>query len=101
MAAGTLFGSVTPKERILATFNRQPVDRLPVNLWHTPEIAAALRKYCGVSDDMAMWEAFGLDKIEGDLDNSRYWYYRAGKMERVADEPRAELATIKKEIVDS
>jgi len=25
-------------ERILAVLNRQPMDRLPVDLWHTPEI---------------------------------------------------------------
>jgi uroporphyrinogen decarboxylase len=52
-----------PKERILATLSRKPVDRLPVDLWHTPEIAAMLRRHCGVSDDLAMWEALGLDKI--------------------------------------
>lgn len=52
-----------PKERILAVLNRQPVDRLPVDLWHTPEIAAALRAHFGVADDFAMWRALGLDKI--------------------------------------
>ena len=31
------------KERVLAVLERQPVDRLPVDLWHTPEIAAELR----------------------------------------------------------
>ena len=36
------------RERVLATLNRQPVDRLPVDLWHTPEIAAALRAHFGV-----------------------------------------------------
>lgn len=54
---------MTARERILATLHRQPVDRLPVDLWHTPEIAAALRQHCGVTDDFAMWQALGLDKI--------------------------------------
>jgi hypothetical protein len=36
-----------------------------------------------------------LHKIEGDLDNSRYWYRRAGKMECVDQEPTAELRAIK------
>ena len=54
---------MTHKERILAILNRQPVDRLPVDLWHTPEIAAALRAHCGVQDDFAMWESLGIDKI--------------------------------------
>lgn len=55
------------RERILATLNRQPVDRLPVDLWHTPEIAAALRRHFGVEDDFAMWQALGLDKIVWDF----------------------------------
>jgi len=50
---------MTPKQRILATLNRQPVDRTPVDLWHTPEIAADLRKHFGVPDDFAMWKASG------------------------------------------
>jgi uroporphyrinogen decarboxylase len=54
---------MTPKERVLAVLNRQPVDRLPVDLWHTPEIAAALRTHFKVADDFAMWHALGLDKI--------------------------------------
>ncbi len=55
------------KERILAVLNRQPVDRLPVDLWHTPEIAAALRRHFGVADDFDMWRALGLDKVVWDF----------------------------------
>lgn len=55
--------SMTPRERILAVLNRQPVDRLPVDLWHAPEVAAALRQHVGAGDDLAMWQALGLDKI--------------------------------------
>src|SRR5512140_3789086 len=55
------------RERVLAILNRQPVDRLPVDLWHTPEIAAALRAHFGVQDDFAMWQALGLDKIVWDF----------------------------------
>jgi uroporphyrinogen decarboxylase len=54
---------MTPRERILAVLNRQPVDRLPVDLWHTPEIGDLLRRHCGVADDLAMYRALGLDKI--------------------------------------
>ncbi|HAO78832.1 MAG TPA: hypothetical protein DCQ92_07635 [Verrucomicrobia subdivision 3 bacterium] len=54
---------MTPRERILAILNRQPVDRLPVDLWHTPEIGALLRQHCGVADDLAMYQSLGLDKI--------------------------------------
>lgn len=49
-------------------------------------------------DPTAAWIHAVLHKIEGDLDNSRYWYRRAGKKEKVSDEPRAELAAIKDEL---
>lgn len=52
-----------PKERILAVLNRKPVDRLPIDLWHTPEIATELRRHVGAADDLAMYRALGLDKI--------------------------------------
>lgn len=58
---------MTPRERVLALLDRQPVDRLPVDLWHTPEIAAALRQHFGVADDFAMWRALHLDKIVWDF----------------------------------
>lgn len=51
------------------------------------------------SDATASWIHAVLHKIEGDPDNSRYWYRRAGKLEHVADEPRAELAAIMRELV--
>ena len=51
------------RERILAVLDRQPVDRLPVDLWHTPEVAAALRAHVGTQDDLDLYEALGLDKI--------------------------------------
>ena len=54
---------MTPKERILAVLDRQPVDRLPVDLWHTAEVAAALRRHFQVADDFALWRVLGLDKI--------------------------------------
>jgi hypothetical protein len=47
------------------------------------------------ADATAAWVHAVLHKIEGDLDNSRYWYYRAGKLDHVADEPQAELRAIK------
>ena len=46
-------------------------------------------------DATASWIHAVLHKIEGDPDNSRYWYARAGRLDHVADEPRAELGAIK------
>jgi len=51
------------------------------------------------TDPVASWIHAVLHKIEGDLDNSRYWYRRAGKMECVDQEPMSELETIKVTIV--
>jgi hypothetical protein len=50
------------------------------------------------TDAAAAWIHAVLHKIEGDHDNSRYWYRRAGKLEHVSDETRAELAQIRKEV---
>ena len=38
-------------------------------------------------DETAAWIHAVLHKIEGDQDNSRYWYRRAGKLEHFPDEP--------------
>ena len=51
------------------------------------------------ADPTAAWIHAVLHKIEGDLDNSRYWYRRAGRIEHVQDEPSGELALIKKELL--
>jgi hypothetical protein len=52
-------------------------------------------------DKTAAWIHAVLHKIEGDLSNSQYWYRRAGKLEHVSDEPRAELAEIRKGLADA
>ena len=49
-------------------------------------------------DTTAAWVHAVLHKIEGDPGNSRYWYRRAGKLEHVADEPKAELEEIRKQL---
>jgi hypothetical protein len=41
------------KERALAILDRRPVDRLPMDLWHTPGIAVALRQHFGVENIFA------------------------------------------------
>ena len=40
-------------------------------------------------NDTASWIHAVLHKIEGDQTNSQYWYRRAGRMDHIADEPRA------------
>ena len=50
-------------------------------------------------DATASWIHAVLHKMEGDLGNSRYWYRRAGRMEKVGEEPREELAAIRNELM--
>jgi len=50
-------------------------------------------------DTTASWIHAVLHKIEGDQNNSRYWYRRARKLEHFSDEPKAELAEIRKEVL--
>jgi len=49
-------------------------------------------------DAMGAWIHAALHKIEGDLGNAQYWYRRAGRLDHVADEPRAELSAIRTEL---
>jgi uroporphyrinogen decarboxylase len=58
---------MTPKERVLAILNRQPVDRIPIDLWHTPEIGEMLRKHFGVADDLGLYRTMKLDKVAWDF----------------------------------
>ncbi len=52
-----------PKERILATLNREEVDRTPVDVWCAPEILNVLREYTGLDDELAVYNKLGIDKI--------------------------------------
>ncbi|HSH09440.1 MAG TPA: uroporphyrinogen decarboxylase family protein [Oceanipulchritudo sp.] len=54
---------MNPRQRVLNTINRQPVDRTPVDLWMTPEIMALLKQHTGVDDDLETFHKLGLDKI--------------------------------------
>ena len=50
-------------------------------------------------DASAAWIHAVLHKLEGDLGNARYWYRRADRMDRVTEEPRAELADIQAKLI--
>ncbi len=54
---------MNPRERVLNILDRKPVDRMPVDVWHTPEIEKALIAHVGAKDDFDMWKKLGLDKI--------------------------------------
>jgi len=54
---------MTPHERILATLQRTPTDRTPVDLWLTPEVLASLQQHTGIQDELALYQHLGVDKI--------------------------------------
>jgi hypothetical protein len=46
-------------------------------------------------DATSCWVHAVLHKIEGDADNARYWYRRAGQAYEAYSDPKAELGAIK------
>jgi len=53
--------SVTGKERVARALRREPTDRVPVDLWATPETYARLRERLGVATDEEVRLALGID----------------------------------------
>ena len=54
---------MTSKDRSLATIARQPVDRVPVDLWLTPEVLDSLLRHTGCTDEYELYRQLGVDKI--------------------------------------
>jgi uroporphyrinogen decarboxylase len=54
---------MTSRQRVLAVLNRQEVDRLPVDLWCTPEVLDALKAHAGTADELQAYRRLGVDKI--------------------------------------
>ena len=58
------------RERILAAINRQPVDRLPTDIWATPEVWDKLYRHLGITgrsaaDRLLLYDRLGVDGIIG------------------------------------
>ena len=47
------------------------------------------------TEPLACWIHAVLHKIEGDAENARYWYARAGQAYEAYADPRAELLTLR------
>lgn len=47
------------RERMLAAINHQPVDRIPTDIWATPEVFAQLRNHFGEGVDL--WQTLHID----------------------------------------
>jgi uroporphyrinogen decarboxylase len=53
------------RERIVAAIRHQPVDRVPTDIWATPEVWATLRKHFGVNENLKVYDALDIDGIIG------------------------------------
>lgn len=51
------------KQRVGAILDRRPVDRIPVELWVTPEVRDALYNHTGTNTELDLWRALEIDKI--------------------------------------
>ena len=54
---------MNPRQRILAAIERQPVDRIPTDIWATPEVEQKLKDYCGCRRLSQTWDCLGIDGI--------------------------------------
>ncbi len=54
---------MTEYERIRATLDRKPVDRLACDMWATDEVIAKLIAHTGSRDEMGMYDRLGIDKM--------------------------------------
>ena len=54
---------LTPRERVRGVLNREPVDRIPVDLWYTQEVGKSLRDHLKVQRDDEVHRCLGLDKM--------------------------------------
>ncbi|MHB9070180.1 MAG: uroporphyrinogen decarboxylase family protein [Sedimentisphaerales bacterium] len=52
---------MTPRERWQAVLNRRPVDRVPCDIWATPEVVDKLCKHLDCKDSWAMVDKLGID----------------------------------------
>ena len=50
------------------------------------------------ADALACWIHAVLHAIEGDRGNARYWFAKAGKLDRADNDPTAELTAIRAEL---
>ena len=56
---------MTSRERVLAAINHQPVDRVPCDIWLTPEIRQALLEHFQTEDWGVVSEQLGIDGYAG------------------------------------
>jgi uroporphyrinogen decarboxylase len=53
------------RERILAAVRHQPIDRVPTDMWATPEVTRKLCAHFGVDNTLDLYDQLGIDGIPG------------------------------------
>jgi len=56
---------MTSRERVLIAARRGQPDRIPLDIWYTPEVRDRLLKHCGTPTERELWTRLHLDKIVG------------------------------------
>ena len=59
----TEMNEMNSRERVLAAINLQPVDRIPTDIWATPEVWDKLRAHFGTAQEV--WRGLHLHGIGG------------------------------------
>lgn len=54
---------MNPRQRVHAILDRKPVDRIPIDIWTTPEIFDLLVKHTGAENELDMYRRLGVDKM--------------------------------------
>lgn len=54
---------MTARERVLAVLSHARSDRVPFDIWYTPEVRDQLLAYFQLSEESQLWEALEIDKI--------------------------------------
>ncbi len=54
---------MTNKKRILTVLRGQKPDRIPIDIWHTPEVLDSLKNRYGQQDTLVLYKRMGLDKL--------------------------------------
>ncbi|HEQ60436.1 MAG TPA: hypothetical protein ENN74_02385, partial [Firmicutes bacterium] len=54
---------MNPKQRVQAILDRQQVDRIPIDLWCSPEVFRSLAEHTGLEDEREIYRKLGVDKI--------------------------------------
>ena len=50
--------AMNSRERVAKALDRGVPDRVPLQVWLTPEMATALQEHYGLNDEDALWDEF-------------------------------------------